>query len=301
MSFQVTTAFVQQYTNNVQLLLQQKGSKLRNAVTVGQYVGKAGKAVEQIGKVRAQKRTGRHTDTPLISTPHDARWVFPTDYEWADMVDDQDKIRMLIDPTSSYAQNAAYAMGRAIDDEILSAFFGTALTGENGTTSTSFAAANQVGVDVGGTGSALNVAKLRAARKLLIKNQVDLESETPYVLINASDNDALLNEIQVISADFNTRPVLADGRLVSFMGFNFITMEYTDTTSFTAANMTNGATRYVPVWVPSGMHVGIWEDIQGRIDVRPDKSYATQVYTRGTFGATRIEEGRVIQIATTGN
>ena len=35
MSFQVTTAFVQQYTTNVGLLLQQRGSKLRDACTVG--------------------------------------------------------------------------------------------------------------------------------------------------------------------------------------------------------------------------------------------------------------------------
>ena len=49
MSFQVTTAFVQQYTSNVSLLLQQRGSKLRDCVTVGSYTGKAAKVVEQIG------------------------------------------------------------------------------------------------------------------------------------------------------------------------------------------------------------------------------------------------------------
>lgn len=120
MSFQVNTAFVQQYSTNVQLLLQQRGSKLREACTMGSYTGKAAKAVEQVGPVTAQKRTTRHADTPLISTPHDARWVFPTDYEWADMIDDQDKLRMLIDPTSPYAQNGAFALGRAMDDLILS-------------------------------------------------------------------------------------------------------------------------------------------------------------------------------------
>ena len=86
MSFEVNTAFVQQYSTNVGLLLQQRGSKLRNAMTAGSYTGKAAKAVEQIGAVTAQARTSRHGDTPLISTPHDARWVFPTDYEWADIL-----------------------------------------------------------------------------------------------------------------------------------------------------------------------------------------------------------------------
>ena len=34
MSFQITTAFVQQYASNVSMLVQQKGSRLRDAVRV---------------------------------------------------------------------------------------------------------------------------------------------------------------------------------------------------------------------------------------------------------------------------
>ena len=40
MSNQITTAFVQQYSNNVQMLSQQKGSLLRSAVDVETVVGK---------------------------------------------------------------------------------------------------------------------------------------------------------------------------------------------------------------------------------------------------------------------
>ena len=69
MSFEVTTHFHQQYTTNVQLLLQQRGSKLRRVVTEHGFSGKAAKAVEQISSVTAVKRTSRHADTPLISTP----------------------------------------------------------------------------------------------------------------------------------------------------------------------------------------------------------------------------------------
>ena len=58
-------------------------------------------------------------------------------YEYADLIDNQDKVRTLIDPTSSYAIAAAYALGRAVDDEIITAVTGTAYTGETGSTSTS--------------------------------------------------------------------------------------------------------------------------------------------------------------------
>ena len=285
MSFQVSTAFVQQYTTNVSLLLQQRGSKLRDAVTVGSYTGKAAKAVEQIGAVTAQARTSRHADTPLISTPHDARWVFPTDYEWADMIDDQDKLRMLIDPTSPYAVNGAYALGRAMDDLIITAALGTSMTGENGSTSTSFATATQQ-IAVGGTG--LTIAKLRQARRILMGNEVDVAMDPLYIAVTATQLDELLGTTEVISSDYNTVKTLVSGDIDTFLGFKFIQCERLGTDG-------SGDRRCI-AWAKSGMHLGMWNDITTKISERADKSYATQVYVKGTFGATRTEEKKVVEI-----
>jgi len=289
MSFEVTTHFVQQYTTNVQLLLQQKGSKLRDTVTVGSYTGKAAKAIEQVGPVSAQKRVIRHGDTPLISTPADARWVFPVDYEWADLIDDQDKLRMLIDPASSYALNGAYALGRAMDDEIIEAYFGVSKTGENGVTNTSFGADQDVAVSVGSTGATgLNISKLREAKKILMENEVDIDNDPLFCVITAQQHDDLLNEAQAISLDYNTRPVLVDGKITAFMGFNFIHNE--------RLPVDGSSYRRVVAYAKSGMHLGMWNDISTMISDRADKGYATQVYVKGTFGATRTEEGKVVEI-----
>lgn len=287
MSFQVNTAFVQDYKNTVSLLLQQRGSKLRSAVTQDSFTGKSGKAVEQIGAVNAQKRTSRHGDTPLISTPHDARWVFPTDYEWADLIDDQDKLRMIIDPTSPYAVNGAYAMGRSIDDALIDSFFGTAKTGEAGTTSTAFPSAQQVA-----SGSAgMSIAKLRSAKKILMANEVDVDNDPLFIAITAEQHDDLLGETQAVSLDFNTKPVLVEGRISAFMGFNFIHIE--------RLGVDGSSARRCPAWARSGMHLGMWNDITTRISERGDKSYSNQVYVKGTFGATRLEEGKVVEILCT--
>jgi subtilisin family serine protease len=288
MSFNVPTHFVQQYTSNVELLLQQKGSKLRDTVSVGSYTGKAAKAVEQVGAVTAQKRVTRHGDTPLISTPADARWVFPVDYEWADLIDSQDKLRMLIDPTSSYAQNGAYALGRAMDDEIIASYFGTSKTGENGSTDTTFPGGQQVLQAVGAaSATGLNVAKLRAAKKVLMANEVDIDNEQLFCVITAAQHDDLLNEVQAISLDYNTRPVLVDGKITSFMGFNFVHSERLPT---------DGTYRRVPVYAKSGVHLGMWDDITTKISERNDKGHAMQVYVKGTFGATRVEEKKIVEI-----
>ena len=285
MSFQVSTAFVQQYTTNVSLLLQQRGSKLRDAVTVGSYTGKAAKAVEQIGAVTAQARTSRHADTPLISTPHDARWVFPTDYEWADMIDDQDKLRMLIDPTSPYAVNGAYALGRAMDDLIITAALGTSMTGENGSTSTAFATATQQ-IAVGAAG--LTVAKLRQARRILMANEVDVAMDPLYIAVTAQQMDNLLGTTEVTSSDYNTVKTLVSGDVDTFLGFKFIQVE--------RLGLDGSGDRRCIAWAKSGLHLGLWNDITTKISERADKSYATQVYVKGTFGATRTEEKKVVEI-----
>jgi len=302
MSFAVPTHFVQQYTQNVMMLLQQKGGKLASSVSQQSFTGKGAKAVEQVGLVTPVKNLGRHSDTPLISTPADARWIFPNDYDWADLIDNQDKLRMLIDPLGPYTQNGVNAMRRAQDEEILLAFFASANTGENGTVATAFPAGQQVGVNVGGTNSNLNVAKLRAARRLLMAAGVDLESESIYCAITASDHDALLNEIQIASLDFNSQPVMVDGQVRRFLGINFIPVEFSDTASYPQASaaLVSGGVRSVPVWVPSGMQLGMWNDVTVKVAERPDKRHSVQCYISTTVGATRIEEKRVVQIATTG-
>ena len=283
MSNEILDWSVIDYKSTVQMLLQQKGSKFRGHVTEDHYRGKSGAAVNQIGAVTAQKRTTRHADTPLIETPHDRRWVFPSDYEWADLIDDSDKLRTIADPTSPYAINGAQALGRAMDDVIIAAATATSLTGEDGTTSTTFPSAQTATTTAGG----LTVAKLREAMQLLIAAEVDVDMETLVCAIGAQQHDDLLSETQAISLDFTNKPVLVDGRIKAFMGFNFIDSQRL---------ALSGTNRTVVCWAKSGLHLGIWGDIDVEIGPRPDKSYSTQVYVKGTFGATRIEEKKVVAI-----
>lgn len=284
MSEFVTTAFVQQYTSNVEMLLQQRGSKLRPYVTQGSYNGKSAKAVEQIGQIAAQKRLSRHADTPLISTPHDARWVFPNDWEAADLIDDQDKLRMLIDPTSQYAMAQAYAIGRAMDDEIITQALGTSKTGENGTTNTAFGSGQTAATTAGG----LTIQKLREAKTILLANEVDVDFDPLICIVTAAQIEDLLESTEVTSADYNTVKALVNGEVDTFMGFKFVHCE--------RLPVDGSSRRRVIAYAKSGLHLGIWKEVGGKISERADKSYATQVYTCSTFGATRVEEGKVVEV-----
>ena len=283
MSNEILDWSVIDYKSTVEHLLQQRGSKFRGTVMEDSYHGKSGAAVNQLGAVTAQAKTTRHADTPLIETPHDKRWVYPTDYEWADLIDDQDKLRVIADPTSPYAINGAMALGRAMDDLVITAATGTSKTGEDGTTSTAFPAGQTAGTTSGG----LTVVKLREAMQLLIAAEVDVDNEPLYCAIGAQQHDDLLGQTQAISLDFTTKPVLVDGRIKAFMGFNFIDSQRL---------ALSGTDRTVVCWAKSGLHLGLWNDINVQISDRADKSYSTQVYVKGTFGATRIEEKKVVAI-----
>lgn len=288
----ITTAFVQQYKANVELQLQQEGSRLRGAVETGSYTGKAASIVEQFGSATAQLKVGRHADTPLLDITQDKRWVFPADYEWASLIDNEDKLRMIIEPTSAYARAGAAAMNRAIDDVILAAIFGTNYTGENGTTTETFGTVGSgtydVGVNVGGTASALNVAKLQnAVRILMTANKGEL-MEPVWGAISSYEHDSLLKEIQVVNKDYSNSAVLEEGKVKKFMGVNFILTERLTVTS---------GNRLIPVWLKSGMHLGMWNDINAQVTERADKSYATQVYLAMTLGATRTQLGKQVRIS----
>ena len=286
MSFEIPTHFNQHYSTNVQLLLQQKGSKLRPCVMAGSYSGKAAKAVEQVGPVVARKRTTRHADTPLISTPADARWCDPISFEWGDLIDDEDKLRMLIDPQSPYAQNGAMALGRALDDTVIGAFFAGAKTGENGTTLTAWDTSRSVANDIGAT-AGMNHEKVRAALEKLLEAEVDVDNDELFIAASAKQIMELFGQTQTLSVDYvDGKPVIT-GKIPMLYGFRFIHSQRLDKV---------GDNRHCAAWAKSGMHLGIWNDISTSIDRRPDKGNATQVLCKGTFGATRTEEAKVIRI-----
>ena len=284
MSSQITTAFVEQYSANIQMLSQQMGSLLRDAVRNESVVGKDA-YFDQIGKVTAVLKTSRHSDTPQIDTPHSRRRVSLADYEFADLIDQQDKVRLLIDPTSSYAKAAAYAMGRAMDDVIIAAALGTANTGVSGGTPVTFPAANIVAANLGGTG--MNIEKLASAKQILDAGDVD-PSIKRHIIVSPQEIADLLNTTVVTSSDFNTVKALVHGEIDSFMGFKFhVSNRLVD----------NGASNTQCIaFAEDGILLGIGKDVTARIDERADKSYATQVYYCQTIGATRMEEAKVVSV-----
>ena len=308
MSSQITEAFVQQYKSNIFHLAQQKGSRLRGCVRVEMQNGNLA-FFERLGQAAAILKTSRHQDTPQIDSAHSKRANSLADYIWADLLDDEDKVRMLIDPTSSYSQAAMWAMGRSMDDVIIAAIRGNAYSGTAGTTAVALPVAQKIlaASDVAvGTPTNMNVDTLRHAKYVFDAADID-ESIPRYMAITSSQLRSLLGETEVTSQDYASVKALVQGQINTFMGFNFVRTERlplvaatydTSTGAVDSGGGSLGATvaRRCLAWAQDGVVLGLGKDMEAKIEKRADKNYATQVFARMCIGATRIEEQKVVEI-----
>ena len=278
MSTQITTAMVEQYKSNVLMLAQQKGSKLRGTVRSEMVTGKNA-YFERIGAVDMVDATSRHDDTPQIDTPHSRRRVSLTTARFADLIDNADKVRTLIDPTSPYAMNAAWAAGRKMDAVIVAALAGNAYSGVAGATTVALPSAQKVAAASAG----LTIAKLRSAREILLGADVDLDMGATCIINPAGLTD-LLSATEITSSDYNTVKALVQGQVDTFLGFKFVVS--TQVTALKAY-----------CYAKNAAVLAVGSEPVVRISERSDKNYSTQVFVEMDIGATRVEDEGVVEIS----
>lgn len=306
MSNQIDQNFVNQFSANVMHLSQQKGSKLRGTVRTESQKAEVA-FYDRIGTVAAVVKAGRHSNTPQLDTPHSRRAVSLVDYEWADLIDDQDKMRSLNDPTNDYVMAAMWAMGRAMDDVIIAALGGSAYTGKGGTVAVVLPDAQRYAANDGTNLSNLNVVTLRALNKKFDDQDVDGGERT--IVCAPSQISSLLALTQVTSSDYNGVKALVQGDVDTFMGFKFIkstrlptqvgALSGSPTTGAVGTGTTLVGLRKIYAYNKQGAILSIGEDMQSRVSERDDKSYATQAYARMSLGAVRMEEVKVQEILCT--
>ena len=282
----------QEYSTNLELLSQQMTPKLAmNVMSQTASGNKAFRMLSQIDSTEAQERTTSAKPAINIDVDHDGRWVYPRRFSWGKVVDDLDLLQTNIQPQGAYVRSAVASLNRKMDDLFIEAFFGTAQTGETGSTATTFPSGNIVDQDVGGTTTGLNVEKLRQAQKLLLDSDVDIDMEEVYIAVSPKQNDDLLALTQIISSDFNEKdkPVLQDGRVRRFLNMNFVIS--------TRLTVDGNSYRRLPVWVPSGIGKGSWKEINGVVRDRPDlQDKPDYVESSMMVGFTRLEEAKCIEV-----
>jgi len=302
MSTQITAAFAKQYSASFELLYQQMQSKLENTVRKETQEAEV-KFWDFIGEVSPVWDLARHADTPQIDTPHSRRALKLHSAEWADLVDEDDKIQSLKDPTSDYLRVAVAAMNRAKDERILQALGAAVLTGKEGTTSVNFYAAGESRVisgdgtlvaagsnDAGSTETGLTLAKIALVKQLM--DDADVPAEGRTFVANFQNGNYLLGSTKATSMDYAGVKALVRGEIDTYLGFHFIwmpsgrlTISATDTGCYDCFAYHRDAVLMATA-----------KDITTKIDTLPTKRYSVQPYAKMRIGAVRLQGPGVVKI-----
>ncbi len=280
--------------------LQQEISRLDKFVTVESGLSGKMVAFDQFGLLTFEEKTTRMASTVLNEAPTTRRVMHPKIYTKAVGFDEFDPKKLSTANEIAVAktiESLRSAAARSMDAVMLSGFMGTNYTGENGTTAVSLPQSQIIAEDYVDTGTAadsnLTVAKLREALTMLQKAEAWSEERRAYgdelvLACSSSQINALLQEPEVSSYDYNTVRALAEGKVDTFLGFRIIRTEQLPIAA--------GGVRSCLAWVKSKAQFGIWDDFKVKVSVRDDLDEALQIRAKFACGACRLQEEAFVQI-----
>ena len=289
--------YTQQFASAVELIAQQKRSRIASTFTQESVEGKSATVVDFVGSIELDERTTLYDDIIPKDVDHFRPYVYPRHFDGAIFFDDIEKMQANANPQSAYLQDEVAAMYRAQDREAIRAFFDTRTldmaSGSQQSQAFNFGNNRVVDVNVGGATSGLNVQKLQKLKVLMKQSEVGMDDdELIHIAISPVEESQLMDEIEVTSSDFTRKSILDAGTIVGsmFMGFDFIVTNQLPTDA-------NGYRR-LPAWTTRGMSFATWDggthtDVSQRKDKR---GHPWQVYIKGSFGAVRRDENRVYEI-----
>lgn len=275
MSVSLSNAFVTLFDAEVKQAYQGKAMLVG---AVRQRRGVEGSTVK-FPKVGAGVATPRvpQTDVTPINASFSQVTLTLADWNAAEYSDIFSQAKVNFDERQELVQVVAAAMGRRQDQMIIDALTAS---------STSLTVSN----DIGGADTNLNVAKLREAKRLLDKNNVDPGDR--HIVIHANSLASLLSETAVTSSDFNSVKALVQGDINTFLGFTFHVMG-DRTEGGLAIDGSNDRT----VWAFHKTAVGYGEGIGMRTEINyiPEKTswLVNEVFSAG---AIAIDAAGIVQI-----
>ena len=128
MSTTIDQAFVRQYESEVHHLFQRQGGYLRPAVRVKDNIVGSSTTFQKIGQGIATTKARHGVITPM-NQDHTAVTCTLADFYAGDWVDKLDEAKINHDERMAIAMGGAWALGRKVDDQIITALDTTTTTG----------------------------------------------------------------------------------------------------------------------------------------------------------------------------
>lgn len=307
----VETWKVKQYGANVYHLAQQKGSKFQGFCRPEQINGES-KYLDILGPTEALDKTTRNGDTPNVSMNHYRRMITMSDKDWGTMIENMDKARMIHDLKSPYLMAAVNAFGRKKDDMFLKAFIANAIEEKDGGVSTAFPNTQKICATTGAAITDLNLNALLTLKRSFDEKDLDPELDR-HIVVTPKDLINLLNTTEIKNADYNSVKALAEGKINTFLGFNFHMSNRLLTQAWGKFDLATGlysgsgtdsaaTNRILPAWVGSdAMIYGYGEEPKVEMGKRADKSFNEQLYISMSLGFMRMEDVKCMTVTVKGN
>jgi len=284
MAITISNAFINEYSDLVRQLAQQETSRLRGKVY---EVSSGGEAYnfETLGATEAVEKSGRRVVTPYTDDIWARRIADPKTFNHVYTIEHEDRVQMLVDPQSNYARGQAYAMNRAMDDQIISAAFGAARDQDGA--GTTLAAEGQV---LGDGSAAISFDLITQVQEKFMENEI-MPDEQKCMVVSPAQVRKLMQLTEQTSSDYVRERALQElsstGITIGWMGFDWIVsnrlgfdVDGTDTKCF--------------AFTRRGLGLAVNQDTFTRIGEDPAHSYMIQVFSQWTLGAVRVEDEHVV-------
>jgi len=195
----------QEFDSMVHHLYQADG-RLRNFVT--QRTGVVGDIYKfrTMGKGLANQKASQADVTPM-DVAHSLVNCVLENWNAPEYTDIFDQAEVNFDEKSQLAKTIAMAIRRREDQLIIDALDGST-------------PADTILTSIGGAGTGLNMAKIRAAGAVL--DNAGVPEEGRVLVANTRSKWTLLGETEATSSDYNTVKALANGQIDTFAGFKFV-------------------------------------------------------------------------------
>lgn len=284
MSQSIPEAFVRQFDDTMRLKAQQSASRFQGTVIDrGQITGESF-TVNLVGTVdELDEDNTRHGDTVWSDIDHTTPVALMKDFFKAYPVDRADEPKLLANPNGAYMDRLMMAGNLRKDKMIYDALRGT-ITFKDASTSVLPSTSK---IAHGGTG--MTKAKVIETRKLFRAAEADQHNgEELFIAYDSKMLEDILADTTLTSADYMAVKMLQEGDISGkWCGMKWIPYE----------RMSNdGTTFYTVAWCKSAAHFGHGFE-EGNATRRADKKNTLQVSRAASYGASRTENNKVVEIA----
>lgn len=286
MTTTVSSANALAFTTNVELLAQQLISRIDDTVQVRDFVGEGAQDVQQVGSVDLDQVITIDGDTNYGNPSHTSRWLYPTPYDKAFLLDKISILQTIADFKNEYVATLAAAAYRRVDDVVFAGYYASNATGKQGGTPTTFTSANEIAATVGAAASTgMNPEKVLKAIEVLVLNDVvdDTGTDAMYCVISPKARTDLLRFVEVASSDFTAKAAYATGQIPpGWMGVNWRVS--------TRLPFSAGVIRRCPLYVKSGVVLGYWQRPTTEMFLNPGKKNNWTAQMKAMLGSCRRSE-----------